>query len=187
MTIPKNLSPVDRPTRMNSFKRRRRSPLVLFLLLLFWSVVLGLGLAQAAAPEGTGTIGTVDVVPENFQLGQATYLENCASCHVGLPPAVMPSQTWRSLVQEAQHYGTVIPTIQEPLRQVAWNYLSTYSRPVNKDEEVPFRLAKSRYFKALHPKVTFEQPVTLNSCATCHPASAQFDFRSLSPEWAASE
>jgi hypothetical protein len=156
---------------------RRRSPLVLLLLLLFWSVLLGFGLSRAAA------IGTVDVIPENYQLGQAAYLENCASCHVGLPPAVMPSQTWRSLVQEAQHYGTVIPTIQEPLRQVAWNYLSTYSRPVNKDEEVPFRLAKSRYFKALHPKVTFEQPVNLNSCATCHPASAQFDFRSLSPEW----
>jgi Dihaem cytochrome c len=186
MTIPKNLSQVDRPTRMKPIKRRR-SPLVLFLLLLFWSVVLGLGLAQAAAPGETGAIGTVDVVPENFQLGQATYLENCASCHVGVPPAVLPSQTWRSLIQEAQHYGTIIPTIQEPLLQVAWNYLSVYSRPVNKGEEVPFRLAKSRHFKALHPKVTFEQPVTLNSCATCHPASAQFDFRSLSPEWADSE
>jgi Dihaem cytochrome c len=160
---------------------RRRSPVVLFLLLLFWSVILGFGLARADMPGAA--IGTVDVVPENFQLGQATYLENCASCHVGLPPAVLPSQTWRSLVQEAQHYGTVIPTIQEPLRQVAWNYLSTFSRPVNKDEEVPFRLAKSRYFKALHPRVTFEQPITLNSCATCHPASAQFDFRTLSPEW----
>jgi hypothetical protein len=169
------MKPTRRPTR-------RRSPLVLFLLLLFWSIILGFGLARADMPGAT--IGTVDVVPENFQLGQTTYLENCASCHVGLPPAVLPSQTWRSLVQEAQHYGTVIPTIQEPLRQVAWNYLSTFSRPVNKDEEVPFRLAKSRYFKALHPRVTFEQPITLNSCATCHPASAQFDFRSLSPEWA---
>jgi Dihaem cytochrome c len=183
---------------MKPIKRRRR-PAILFLLLLFWSVILGLGLAQADIPgrspaEGmaqaaptesnpSATIGTVDVVPANFQLGQATYLENCASCHVGLPPAIMPSQTWRSLIQEAQHYGAVIPTIQEPLRQVAWNYLSTYSRPINKDEEVPFRIAKSRFFKALHPKVTFAQPVTLNSCATCHPASAQFNFRSLSPEW----
>ena len=182
--LPENLSKGDRPTSMKPTRRpiRRRSPVVLFLLLLFWSVILGFGLARADMPGAV--IGTVDVVPENFQLGQATYLENCASCHVGLPPAVLPSQTWRSLVQEAQHYGTVIPTIQEPLRQVAWNYLSTYSRPVNKDEEIPFRLAKSRYFKALHPRVTFEQPITLNSCATCHPASAQFDFRTLSPEWA---
>lgn len=168
--------------------KRRRSPIILFLLLLFWSAILGLGLSQAASPSinssNLATIETVDPVPANFQLGQEVYLENCASCHVGLPPAVLPSQTWRVLIQEAQHYGTIISTIQEPLRQVAWSYISTYSRPLNRDEEVPFRVEKSRFFKALHPKVNFAAPVTLNSCATCHPASAQFNYRSLSPEWA---
>ncbi len=172
---------------MNPIKRRRR-PIILFLLLLFWSTILGLGLAQAASPSGDSAsvvpIGTVDTVPPNYQLGQEVYLENCASCHAGLPPAVLPSQTWRSLIQEAQHYGTIIPAIQEPLRQVAWNYLSTYSRPITKGEEVPFRVGKSRFFKALHPKVDFSAPVTLNSCAICHPASAQFNYRDLSPEWA---
>ncbi|MBW4517133.1 MAG: diheme cytochrome C [Timaviella obliquedivisa GSE-PSE-MK23-08B] len=180
---------------MNLIKRRR-SPVILFLLLLFWSAILGLGLAQAASPNADtsnanisaaalteATIGTVDAVPANFQLGQEVYLENCAACHVGLPPAILPSQTWRSLIQESQHYGAIIPTIQEPLRQAVWNYLSTYSRPINKGEEVPFRIGKSRFFKALHPKVNFAEPVTLNSCATCHPASAQFNYRSLSPEW----
>ncbi|HEY9883354.1 MAG TPA: hypothetical protein V6C98_07050, partial [Thermosynechococcaceae cyanobacterium] len=34
---------------------------------------------QAAA------IGTVDVVPPGLKLGQEFYLENCASCHLGLP------------------------------------------------------------------------------------------------------
>ncbi|NJR39712.1 MAG: diheme cytochrome C [Leptolyngbyaceae cyanobacterium CSU_1_4] len=181
---------------MNPIKRRR-SPFILFLLLVLWSAILGLGLAQAALPRGespnlaaierveSGTVesGTVDIVPANFQLGQEVYLENCTSCHVGLPPAILPSQTWRSLIQDAQHYGAIIPTIQEPLRQVAWNYLSTYSRPLNKGEEVPFRIGKSRFFKALHPKVDFAEPVTLNSCIICHPASAQFNYRSLSPEW----
>jgi Dihaem cytochrome c len=175
---------------MNPIKRRR-SPIILFLLLLFWSTILGIGLAQAASPSvdnsnvpSTGaTVGTVDPVPANLQLGQEVYLENCASCHVGLPPAVLPSQTWQVLIQEAQHYGAIIPTIQEPLRQAAWNYISTYSRPLNKGEEVPFRVEKSRFFKALHPKVNFTEPVTLNSCAICHPASTQFDYRSLSPEW----
>lgn len=176
---------------MNPIKRRRRPPIILFLLLLFWSAILGIGWAQAAYPSvdnsnvalTDATVGTVDPVPAKFQLGQEVYLENCASCHVGLPPAVLPSQTWRSLIQDVQHYGAIIPTIQEPLRQIAWNYLSTYSRPLNKGEEVPFRVGRSRFFKALHPKVNFAEPVTLNSCATCHPASAQFDYRSLSPEW----
>jgi Dihaem cytochrome c len=169
-------------------RKRRRSPVVLFLLLLFWSVVLGWGLAQAASPPAeqppaASPVGTVDVVSPSFQLGQEIYIANCAACHVGLPPAIMPSQTWRSLIQETQHYGAIIPAILEPNLRIVWNYLATYSRPINQGEEVPFRIHQSRFFKALHPNIKFDQPVTLNSCATCHPASAQFDYRSLSPEW----
>jgi hypothetical protein len=177
---------------MKSIKRRR-SPLGLFLLILFWSVILGLGLAQAqvsspgagspTAPE-TSEVRTTDIVPANLQLGQQVYLETCASCHVGLPPAIMPSQTWRSLIQEPQHYGTVISALQDPLRRVAWNYIATFSRPINQGEEVPFRIRQSRFFKALHPRVEFAEPVTINSCATCHSAAAQFDYRTLTPEWA---
>jgi hypothetical protein len=161
----------------------RRSPflrrfLVVLCLILCWSLPLGWGLARADAP-----IGTVDPVPPNLQLGQEIYLENCASCHVGLPPAVMPLQTWRSLLLETDHYGAVIPAIVDPQRRILWSYLSTFSRPLNQGEEVPFRLRQSRFFKALHPTQKFDPPVSLNSCTTCHPAAAQFDYRSLSPEW----
>lgn len=170
---------------------RRRSPLLLFLLLLLWSGLLGWGLAQASTPTGTGSagtgtasaIGTVDEVPSRFQLGQELYLENCATCHIGLPPAVMPSQTWAELLPDRQHYGISITPLTEPSLQIAWNYLSTFSRPILLGEQIPFRLRQSRYFKALHPKVEFPQPITLSSCVTCHPAAAQFNYRSLTPEW----
>jgi Dihaem cytochrome c len=190
---------------------RRRSPLLLVLLLV-WSVVLGWGLAQAtvpvefplaqvnpvdgfpeAAPGGAvpGSIDpsrvdpnrTVDVVAEPYRLGQTFYLENCATCHVGLPPAVMPSQTWADLLPDPQHYGVQIQPILPPTLQIVWNYVSTYSRPVLQEERVPYRLDRSRYFKALHPKVEFTAPITPNSCIACHPAAAQFDYRSLTPEW----
>jgi hypothetical protein len=152
----------------------------LILLLLFWSVILGLGLAQASTP---GAIGTVDVVPQNQQLGQQIYLENCATCHIGLPPAIMPSQTWQALIQDSQHYGTAITPIQDPYRLVTWNYLRTFSRPAQENESIPFRISQSRYFKALHPKVEFSTPINLNSCVACHPGAPRFDYRSLSAEW----
>lgn len=173
----------DRPTpkgKPPSKQTRRRSPLGLFCLLLIWSVLLGWGLAQAATPSPSGT---VDVVPQRYQLGQELYLENCATCHIGLPPAVLPSQTWAQLLPDDQHYGVQIAPLREPFLQIVWKYVSTYSRPLLKDEQTPYRLSQSRYFKALHPKVEFSQPITVHSCATCHPGASQFDFRSLTPEW----
>lgn len=182
---------------------KRRSPLLLFLLLLFWSAILGLGLAQVTnaqvvtaqttpveeIPAPTETTpaepptGTIDVIPQRYQLGQQLYLENCASCHVGLPPAVMPTQTWAALLQDSQHYGAQITPPVEPYLKIIWNYVSTYSRPIIQRERVPFRLEKSRYFKALHPKVTFTEPITASSCIACHPGAQQFNYRNLTPEW----
>ena len=157
---------------------------------------LGWGLAQVtqaqplaqpagppALPVPTDPTGTVDPVSSSYRLGQRLYLENCATCHVGLPPAVMPSQTWADLLPDSQHYGVTLQPLVEPTLEIVWKYASTYSRPVLKDERTPYRLAQSRHFKALHPKVTFSDPIGVGSCATCHPAAAQFNYRSLSADW----
>lgn len=164
------------------------------LLLLTWSFGLGIGLAQikpsiaqTSQPQTALTnpaeIGTVDVIPQQFRLGQELYLQNCATCHLAVPPAVMPTQTWRTLIQDPQHYGVQIQPLQSPDLELVWRYLSTFSRSTNANEIVPFRIQQSRYFKALHPKVEFSQPVSIRTCATCHPAASQFNYRSLSGEW----
>ncbi|WP_263971741.1 diheme cytochrome C [Leptolyngbya ohadii] len=172
------------------------------LLVLVWSLCLGWGLAQAKpaivsqnppqnpsqvtapnTPASSPEIGTVDVVPQQFQLGQQLYLENCATCHLGIPPAVMPTQTWRNLIQDPQHYGVQIQPLRSPDLELVWRYLSTFSRLSDRNEAVPYRVRESRYFKALHPKVEFPQPVTLNSCVACHPAAREFNYRRVSGEW----
>ena len=173
--------------------RRGRSIVVLLVLLLLWSVCLGLGLAQAterpqpaiaqvpSAPT-TAAIGTVDPVSTGDQVGQDLYLQNCATCHVGLPPAIMPSETWRQLLQDSQHYGGEL-AINRLDKQIIWQYLRKFSRPHSADEEVPFRIYQSRYFTALHPKVKLPTKAGLGSCISCHPGVGQYDFRSLSAEW----
>jgi mono/diheme cytochrome c family protein len=186
--------------------RSRRRPIGLFLLLLLWSIVLGLGLAQAALPRLPESVssavtqrpataiaqaldpdpdGLVDRVPPDLQLGQALYLENCATCHVALPPAVMPTESWREILTQPAHYGAEITPPVQPGLQIIWNYVSVYSRPLQQGESVPFRLRSSRYFKALHPKVEFADRVNVRSCAGCHPGAEQFNYRSLTPEWQA--
>jgi hypothetical protein len=134
-------------------------------------------------PMLLASIGTVDPVPQQYEIGQQLYINNCASCHIAIPPAVLPSETWRQLLQDTQHYGVEIPELVDPPRLLIWNYVRDYSRPQEEGEEVPYRLNQSRYMKALHPDVTLPQPVTLSSCVSCHPNTAIYDFRTLSDEW----
>lgn len=174
---------------------RGRSIVVLLVLLLLWSVCLGLGLAQATerpltiaqaptpqAATQAATIGTVDVVSDRDKVGQDLYLQNCATCHVGLPPAILPTESWRQLLQDNQHYGASL-AINRLDRQIIWQYVRKFSRPHAEDEEVPYRIYQSRYFKALHPKVKLPTKAGLTSCVSCHPGAGQYDFRSLSAEW----
>ncbi|MDX2245083.1 MAG: diheme cytochrome C [Leptolyngbyaceae cyanobacterium bins.302] len=191
---------------------RRRSLVVLVLLLLVWSICLGMGMAQAtdprtvegfnaseaiaqatpSNPSSTPTqesavqetaIGTVDAVPPRLQFGQKLYLDNCATCHIGIPPAVMPTQTWQQLIQDPEHYGVAIQPLRSPEIQVLWQYLREYSRPLAQGESTPYRIQQSRLFKALHPRVKFTEPANLNGCISCHPGAGAYDFRRLTAEW----
>ncbi len=163
---------------------RRRSPFILLLLLLIWSLSFGWVLAQAAQGQispnlnPNPSIGTVDPTPARYQAGEQLYLDSCSTCHIPIPPAVLPTSTWRDILLDEEHYGTQIEVLPNLQIQIVWNYLQTFSRPTEGEEETPYRIDSSRYFRALHPDVEIARPVTLQSCVTCHTKAAQFDFRS---------
>jgi len=165
-------------------KSKRRSPLILISLIFLWSVTLGWGLSTLnQAAFSLSSVKSLDPVPEQHQLGEELYRENCGSCHLALPPAVMPTETWRQLIQDPQHYGVVIEPLLDPGRLLVWNYIQVFSRPLIKDETTPYRLRNSRYFKALHPQVEFQERIQLSQCITCHPSAQEFKFRDLTPEY----
>ena len=161
-------------------RKSKRSPLILFLLILAWSIAAAWVLAISTHAQPATT---TDAVPQRYQLGQELYLENCATCHIAVPPAVLPVQTWQRLLQDTQHYGVQLKPLVDPPRLLMWNYLRFSSRPLNENEEIPYRVTDSRYFKALHPKVKLPKPTRLGSCVTCHPNVTAYDFRTLTPEW----
>ena len=178
-----------RPKQANS---KRSNPGFLRAILFLLSVSISLGWvgmrwtpATALSPEMiVAQVGGVDWVSPEYQLGQQLYLENCSSCHIAVPPQVLPTQTWQQLLQDTQHYGVEIPQLVDPPRLIIWNYLQRYSRPLLSYEEVvPYRVERSRYFRALHPQIAFPQKVTLKGCVSCHPGANQNNFRQLSPEW----
>ncbi|MFE4105462.1 cytochrome C [Almyronema epifaneia] len=154
----------------------RRSPLI-FLLSWVLSVGLGLQLAQAITPKSSGT---VDPLRPEYEVAQQIYLESCGTCHLAVPPAVLPTQTWYQLLNDVRHYSTELPPIPRFDAQLIARYLRFYSRPYYEGEDLPFQVSSSRFFTALHPQIAFDQPPTLRSCVACHPQAADFDFRSVS-------
>ena len=169
----------------------RRSPLILLLLIVLWAIGLGWGMALAIDSSSVLDITkvsqnnkSVDSVPESYQLGQRLYLENCSSCHIPIPPEVLPTDAWRSiLVQTKQHYGQQLPPLLGISRRLIWNYLSSFSRPLLENEPKPTYVENSRYFRALHPQVDLPNPVTHQTCLSCHPGAKQFEYLTLAPEW----
>jgi hypothetical protein len=179
---------------------RSRRWVALLALALAWSAIGGGLLARLAAaplpaspipnlttPTLTTPYVTTDAVADRYQLGQQLYFENCATCHIGLPPAVMPTETWRDILRDRSHYGATLPLLPDATRKVMGQYLQVFSRVKSpQEEQIPYRLAQSLYFKALHPGVTFAKSSDkqgikpgLNSCEVCHPASRQFNFRQI--------
>ncbi|MEO1144702.1 MAG: diheme cytochrome C [Cyanobacteria bacterium J06638_22] len=193
-----------------SQKRRSRALLrvfSVFLPILLFSGILGTGLEQAwaqlpqeplsvaTALEASGddlerpagiepgiTLASLDVVPEDLQLGQSVYLRECATCHIAPSPAVLPTQTWATLLVSAQHYGTQIEVIGRPAIDLVWDYIQFASRPILENETPPDRIRNSRFFRALHPRVEIER-IDLASCAGCHPNAWDYDYRTLNQEW----
>ncbi|HLP90533.1 MAG TPA: cytochrome C [Nostocaceae cyanobacterium] len=174
-----------------SFKWKKKSSswtrsLVLILIVLTWSIAIGWLLSSpsnANSNTPSAEIGTIDIIPAQYQLGQKIYIENCSTCHLALPPAVFPTQTWKNLIQDSQHYGVQIRPLVDPNRLLVWKYISTFSRVQLQEEATPYRLGSSRYFLALHPGIKLPRPVKMSSCVTCHPSANDYNFRRLTPEW----
>jgi hypothetical protein len=120
----------------------------------------------------------------NSPIEQEVYLKNCATCHLPIPAEVLPTETWKKILEQPQqHYGRSLPPIDRISLRLMWNYLKTFSRSLLPEESQPEYVTNSRYFKALHPQVNLPQPSTHKSCLICHPSAKELDYLTLSSEW----
>jgi len=129
---------------------------------------------------------TVAPVPSSGSLetAKAIYIENCATCHVPVAAEVLPTETWKQILENPQdHYGTRVDNLVRISQVVIWQYMMTLSRPLRPQEVQPSYAGESRYFKVLHPRVELPEVVNVQSCIICHPAAQQLDYIQLNPQW----
>ncbi len=143
------------------------------------SIILGWGTSHSME-QNKITLNTksVDKATGNYTIGEDLYLKTCATCHIPIPPAVLPSKTWETILENpGTHYGVEVKDLNRFNQRIIWQYLQNYSRLLLKDEQKPKYIAQSRYFFALHPQVEFSAPVNNTTCLECHSGAKQFDYR----------
>jgi hypothetical protein len=170
--------------------RLHRMPLVnkirsTFLLAIFLASILGgLLISSVFDVRAIAQFTPTDTLPSRYQIGQQTYLENCSTCHIPIPAGVLPTQSWKHLLENPNsHYGVRLPNMIGLTQRLIWDYLSYASRPLVADAPVPLFIERSTFFKALHPKVTLPSPIAHTTCVSCHPNASRYDYQTLTPEW----
>ena len=150
------------------------------ILLISCCFGLLLSILPQALPSVAAPVTTTDRVPAQFQNGESLYRQTCGQCHFAIPPAVFPTQTWSQLSRDSSHYGVTVEPLLNP--QLKWmrRYLQFSSRPLKPQERTPYRFSQSRYFRLLHPQVELPNPITFDSCKTCHAKATEFSFREFS-------
>jgi hypothetical protein len=167
--------------------QKKRSPFLLFIAIIVLTLVLGWGMELALGQPISTEINynlenMVDPVPSRYTAGLNLYLEKCSSCHIPIPPQVLPTDTWKRIMERPEnHYGRSLPPLIGSFQVLIWDYLRTFSRPLLINESPVAYIEESRYFKALHPNVEFpNKTITYQTCISCHPQAINFDYRTLS-------
>lgn len=170
--------------RVSFLKRRNFVSFVIALAIAGWCISLGWGFTQTLAT--TPRIAqSLNPTRSSVQVGKELYVSTCSGCHIPISPEVLPTETWQELLENPnKHYGTSIPNLIRLSQILIWDYLKASSRPLLlKDSPVPYYIEQSQYFKILHPRVEFTEPITHKSCIVCHPGVETFDYRTLTSEW----
>lgn len=165
--------------RLNQKKMiKKRWKMVIIAFIVGCSLILGWGASYGFQGSIEQNTKSVDKATGNFKIGEDFYLQYCATCHIPIPPAVLPQKTWQKILENpGNHYGVRVEGLTGFTQRLMWQYLQNYSRELLKNEIEPKYIAQSRYFFALHPNVTLPTPTTLNTCIQCHHQAKDFNYR----------
>ncbi|MBN9462534.1 MAG: diheme cytochrome c [Burkholderiales bacterium] len=113
----------------------------------------------------------------------ATYLQECASCHIAYPPGALPAASWQRIMSTLDsHYGTDAELDAAPGARIgAW--LQRHAGTWKHVSEAPphDRITRSRWFERRHRKVDaavwrHDSVKSAANCAACHAGAERGRF-----------
>ena len=127
-------------------------------------------LSAATAFAGSHAYGPISTWP-------ASYVEECASCHVAYPPQLLTAPGWeRVMAQLDKHYGTDA-SLDAKQRVTIADFLrvNASTRDKNAPTEPSGRLTRTSWFAREHG-TTPPAKTKFSDCAACHTAADTGDY-----------
>lgn len=118
---------------------------------------------------------------------EATWREECGSCHVAYPPRFLPASSWSRLMAGlADHFGTDATISPERTAEIATFLAANAGQPRGDRDgdkaQAPLRITQTRWFLSEHdelPPSAWRNPAIRgpSNCAACHTRADQGSFR----------
>lgn len=112
-----------------------------------------------------------------------TYRQECGTCHVAYPPALLPADAWRRLTAGlAQHFGADASLEDTTTREIAAWLEANAAAPRRTPGAPPQdRITRSAWFLREHrevPAAVWQSAAVKRpaNCAACHPRAEQGAF-----------
>ena len=111
----------------------------------------------------------------------ASYVEECASCHVAYPPQLLTAPGWQEVMQNlGRHYG-VDASIDDKRRVAIADFLrqNASRRDKHAATAAPARLTQTQWFRKEHGALPVKASRTLPAaaqCESCHGAADRGDY-----------
>jgi hypothetical protein len=111
------------------------------------------------------------------------YAQECASCHVAYPPALLPASSWQRLMGNLpRHFGSDA-SLDAPLQAAITTWLTAHAGRGRRAEVAPpeDRITRSAWFVREHREVgaaVWQRPAvrSASNCSACHRDAAQGGF-----------
>ena len=112
-----------------------------------------------------------------------TYRQECGSCHLAYPAGLLPSRSWRRIMDGLdRHFGTDASLDAPATQQIAaWLQAHAADRGRMAAEPPQDRISRSTWFERTHRRIDaavwqLASVRTAANCAACHAGAAQGDF-----------
>jgi cytochrome c553 len=156
--------------------------------MILLAALLGATAVAQAEESALGWLGTLSRQNEVNPVQNAAWQEECGSCHFAYQPGLLPSQSWKKLLDEkalADHFGENAELDADTLKEVRDFALenaaekSYYKRArkiakATENGEAPLRITEVRYIKRKHNEIP-EKMIkgnkdvkSLSYCDACH-------------------
>lgn len=138
--------------------------------------------ALLAAALGV-TVGVAARADEHrFTATNPVWQEECGSCHIAYPPALLPAESWREIMAQLDRHFGVDASVDAPTAKTITRFLEANAgRDRRRSGAAPLRITHARWFVHEHDEVpapVWKSPAVKSpaNCEACHARAAQGDF-----------